>query len=271
NREHDIDAARPGLEIDVQDRLHSQGVVERDGTLVDGEPGAEEHHLPLRNVDAAEQSGIAGGAAQAQVGFGLEIFGEGGFELGVESGVDLDIERHAPQKTGPGGCRAHGLGGFRQQRADIGFRIEAGAADGDGSREHAAIRRPGQIQAGVRDGADTFGITHAHLHGLRVQPENDRTAAVAGEARDLDLAAAGLTAQVLDGGAVAGEQDHAVGLGEAVGETGDIHRRVVDLHAPVDLGRVERPAHGGVGGDGAGSVEVATEFAYGGQIEAAGY
>jgi len=42
---------------------------------------AEEDHLPLRNVDAAEQSGIAGGAAQAQVGFGLEVLGEGGFEL----------------------------------------------------------------------------------------------------------------------------------------------------------------------------------------------
>ena len=109
--------------------------------------------------------------------------------------------------------------------------------------------RPGQIQAGVGDGADTFGIAHAHLRGLRVQPENDRTAAVAGEAGDLDLAAAGFAAQALDGGAVAGEQDHAVGLRDAVGETGDIHGRVVDLHAAVDLGRVERPAHGGIGGD----------------------
>src|SRR5208283_5416530 len=84
-------------------------------------------------------------------------------------------------------------------------------------------------------------------------------------------AAAGFAAQALDGGAVAGEQDHAAGLRNAVGEIGDIHRRVVNLHAPVDLGRVKSPAHGGVGGERAGSVEVVAEFPEDGQIDAAAH
>jgi len=55
-------------------------------------------------------------------------------------------------------------------------------------------------------------------------------------------------------------RDYAAGLRDAVREIGDVHRRVVDFHAPVDLWRVESPAHGGVRENGAGSVEVATEF-----------
>ena len=66
--QRDVDAARLGLQVDIQNRLHPHRVVERDGPLADGVFRAEEEHLALGDVDAAQQRRIADRAPQPQVG-----------------------------------------------------------------------------------------------------------------------------------------------------------------------------------------------------------
>ena len=87
-------------------------------------------------------------------------------------------------------------------RAEVGLQIDAGAQNGDGAGEHAAVRGPGEIEAGVGHRAHAFGIAHADLAARGMQPENHLAAAVAGEPGELDLAAAGLAGEALDGGAI---------------------------------------------------------------------
>jgi len=106
------------------------------------------------------RAGLLAVAAQAQVGFGLEVFGEGGFDLGVERGVDLDIETHAPRKP----VRADGV---RTGSADF--------ASSELTSEFALkpVRRMVMVPASMLRSkfrsdsgwrprcAHTFGITHA--------------------------------------------------------------------------------------------------------------
>ena len=150
-----------------------------------------------------------------------------------------------------------GSADLREDRAEIGLRVEAGAQDGQGAGEHAAVGGSGQIQVGIGHGADAFRIAHANLARGGVQAENRLAAAVAGEAGELDLAAAGLAAEALDGGAILGEDHRAVGVRNPVGHVHNVERRLLELQAAVDLRIAQRAAHGGLRGHAAGGDEVA--------------
>ena len=109
--ERDIDAARLGLQIDIQNRLDLQRVEKRDGPLVERVLGAEKGHLALRDVDASQQRRIGGRAAQPQVGFGLQVLGQRTLQLDVRRGLDLHVEAHAAQQALARRRGLHGLGG----------------------------------------------------------------------------------------------------------------------------------------------------------------
>ena len=100
DRERDIDAARLGFQIDIQNRVDLHGVKEGDAALVDGVLRAEEGQLALRDVDASEQRRIAGGAAQVQVGLGLHVFGQRALQLNIGRGLDLNVEVQAAEQSG---------------------------------------------------------------------------------------------------------------------------------------------------------------------------
>ena len=58
--------------------------------------------------------GIAGRAAQPQVGLHLQVLRQRALQLDVGRGLDLDVEVHAAQQAGARRGRLHRLGGFRQ-------------------------------------------------------------------------------------------------------------------------------------------------------------
>ena len=162
----------------------------------------KKRQLALRDVDAAQQRRIAGRAAQPQVCLGLQVLGQRALQLDIRRGLDLHVEAHAAQQALARRGRLHGLGGFRQDRAEVGLQIDAGAQDGDGAGEHAAVGGAGEIQVGIGHRADALRISHADLVALACRRNTVCAAAVAGEAGEIDLAAAGLAAEVLDGGAI---------------------------------------------------------------------
>jgi len=92
----------------------------------------------MRNVDAAQHGGAGVSAAQPEVGFYLDVLGEGTLHLDIRRRRDLDIVRKAAEQAGTRRGRAHRLGRLRQQRAEIRLWIEAGAQHGDGAGENAA-------------------------------------------------------------------------------------------------------------------------------------
>ena len=79
-----------------------------------------------------------------------------------------------------------------------------------------------------------------------MQAENQLSAAIAGEAREIDFAAAGLAAQALNGGAILREDHGAGGLRNSIRHIHDIERRLLESHAAVNLRVGEGPAHRGV-------------------------
>src|SRR5689334_20181361 len=107
--EGDVDAARFGFEIDIEDRVDRRGVVKRDRALVDGVLGAVKKDLSLGDVDAAKQCWIASGSTQPQVAIHLQVLGERALELDIRVGVDLHVEAHAAEQAGLSSGRAYGL------------------------------------------------------------------------------------------------------------------------------------------------------------------
>ena len=208
NIQRDIDAARLGLQIDIQNRLHVQRVEERDRSLADACTGAEEDHLAMRDVDAAQQRRIADGAAQPQVGLQPARPGSASFAPGYRArcrsghrSSGRPASRCAPTgvRTGSADCAISEL------KSDCGLKPVRRMVMVPDSMLRS--RGAGEIQVGVGHRADAFGIAHAHLLARwRAGERQWAAAAVCGEAGELDLAAAGFAAEALDGGAVAAEQ-----------------------------------------------------------------
>ena len=71
--ERDIDTARFGFEIDIEDGLDLHRVIKRDAPLAQCVLGAEKCQLALGDVDAPQHRRIAGRAAQTQVGLRLQV------------------------------------------------------------------------------------------------------------------------------------------------------------------------------------------------------
>src|ERR1035438_3509198 len=212
----------------------------------------------MRNVDAAQHGGAGVSAAQPEVGFYLDVLGEGTLHLDIRRCRDLDIVSKAAEQAGTRRRRAHRLGRLRQQRAEIRLWIKAGTQHGDGAGENAAGGGAAETQVRVGHRADAFRIAHAHLVRGGVEAKHGGPiAAVSGETAELDFAAAGFAGEALDGSAVAVEQQDAVRVRDAVGDVADVERRTGEFHAAGDLWRGQSPAHAGVRFQHAGGGEAA--------------
>src|SRR5260370_42163621 len=77
NGEDDVNAFGLRFEADVQDRFDAPGIVEGNGTVVDGVGRAEENQVAFGDGDAAERAGLGRGAADAKVRIGLDILRDG--------------------------------------------------------------------------------------------------------------------------------------------------------------------------------------------------
>ena len=206
NVEGDLDAAGLGLQIDIEHRLDVDRIKERNRSLRNAVPRAEEDHPAVRDVDAAQHGGTGVGATDVEVGLHLDILREGALHLDIRRGGDLDIESKAAEQARTGRRSAHRPGGLHQQRAEIRLRIEAGAQHRDGAGENAGGSGPSETQVRVGHRADALRIAHTHLMRGGVQAKyGGPVGTVSRETAELDLAAAGLAGETLDGGAVAAE------------------------------------------------------------------
>ena len=83
---------------------------------------AEEDQLSFADVDAAQHAGLRGGAANAQVGVGLQILCERGLDHKRRRGADADIELHVVEQRDGADGRLDRRRGAREQRTDIALR-----------------------------------------------------------------------------------------------------------------------------------------------------
>src|SRR5579871_3652853 len=101
------------------------------GAPADGVLVSEEFDFAGVHEDAAENHRSLGRAAETQIRVGLDVVSQGGFHFQVAGTGDTHIELDSAQVLVGGGGRGNGLGGCRQQSADVGARVEGGANHSD--------------------------------------------------------------------------------------------------------------------------------------------
>jgi len=74
---------------------------------------------------------VIGGAAQLEIGVGVEILREAGTKLDVGRGPNANVETHPTQHSGAGFTAGRRGGGRAQNRADIAVRVKRDPAYGD--------------------------------------------------------------------------------------------------------------------------------------------
>src|SRR5512146_2537340 len=160
----DVVIADAGAGLQVQNWFDAHRIAEGDIAALQVVPGAAEVHIAACNVHPAEDKGLGGGAAQAQIGVAGNA-GNRGLHVQFGSGGDVHVKPQVVQRrlrVGQSGRRL----GARQIAGKVKVTGQLEASKQDIAGKSGAVECTHQVEIDIGGGAHARRITQADVLAL---------------------------------------------------------------------------------------------------------